>query len=428
MRNLFASKVPAGIAIGCALVVAISVSAAVLGRLDEQESKAPRSPALFASLLSRHDHMIEGPARDAVALEVDRVGAQRYASTSRLYWYTSLVDAEAAARAAHRPILALRMLGRLDEDLSCANSRLFRTTLYANTAVGKFLRDNFILYWSSERPVPKVTIDFGDGRKLERTTTGNSAHYVLDEDGTVLDVLPGLYAPAVFQTELAKSLELARRVRGVDARQRVAATIAFHTEALERSKTAFAAVAGGRYRRISSPGELARAQEITMAKSSMERPDLARIGMHPGSIAVDDINQWTVIGMRAFQLGTEETAAGTTATDPRAAVRNLLDPQSLALIVKLHNAVPAPLVAKGEQLAGILSRLERNVIADTAINELQLRDQIRSQIIRTRDLRFATLNSWIYATVFHTPKADAWVGLLERTNFTGLPGDGVVMP
>src|SRR5262249_39687742 len=50
----------------------------------------------------------------------------------------------------------------------------------------------------SVRPVPRVTIDFGDGRTLKRTITGNSAHYVLASDGTVLDALPGLYGPQQF--------------------------------------------------------------------------------------------------------------------------------------------------------------------------------------------------------------------------------------
>jgi len=62
--------------------------------------------------------------------------------------------------------LSLRLLGRLDEDLSCANSRFFRISLYLNTEVSKLLRDRFILYWQSVRPAPRVTIDFGGGRKL----------------------------------------------------------------------------------------------------------------------------------------------------------------------------------------------------------------------------------------------------------------------
>jgi hypothetical protein len=47
-----------------------------------------------------------------------------------------------------------------------------------------------------------VTIDFGDGRKLEQTLTGNSIHYVLDSDGRPIDAIPGLYSPQVFLENL----------------------------------------------------------------------------------------------------------------------------------------------------------------------------------------------------------------------------------
>ena len=117
---------------------------------------------------------------------------------SRLYWYTDLAEAKAAAERTGRPILSLRMLGKLTDEFSCANSRFFRTAFYSNKEISDYLRDNFVLHWQSVRPVPRVTIDFGDGRKLERTLTGNSAHYVLASDGTPLDVLPGLYGPQKF--------------------------------------------------------------------------------------------------------------------------------------------------------------------------------------------------------------------------------------
>ena len=55
-----------------------------------------------------------------------------------------------------------------------------------------------MLHWQSVRPVPTVTIDFGDGRKLERTLTGNSIHYILDSQGRPIDALPGLYGPQAF--------------------------------------------------------------------------------------------------------------------------------------------------------------------------------------------------------------------------------------
>src|SRR5262249_16704332 len=103
-----------------------------------------------------------------------------------------------AAEASGLPILSLRMLGKLDDEYSCANSRFFRTVLYANDEVSELLRRRFVLHWQSVRPVPRIEIDFGDGRRLERTVTGNSIHYVLDAEGRVIDALPGLYGPETF--------------------------------------------------------------------------------------------------------------------------------------------------------------------------------------------------------------------------------------
>ncbi|MBS1118226.1 MAG: hypothetical protein H6Q90_454 [Deltaproteobacteria bacterium] len=429
MRNLLSSYLPLGVAAGCAVALAVTGYAALHEPAHpEPPHHSRRSPAELAELLARYDQLQPGLPRDVLALEVDMVAGQRYATSSRLYWYTDLAEAEAAARVEHRPILALRMLGRLDEDLSCANSRLFRTTLYANADVSRLLRDHFILYWSSERPVPHVTIDFGDGRRLERTTTGNSAHYVLDEEGHVLDVLPGLYAPARFRAELAASLELARRVHGLATSERIAATIAYHTEGLAKTHDAYQEVGGLRFNRDGRTfSELARAQEITASKASMERPDLKRIGIDPGSIAADDIAQWAAIGQRLWRLPGEPRRVRTAGVTPLTAFQ-IFDDQSLALIERLHNQLPRGLVASRDQLAAMIARLELNVVADTARDELQLRAQIRSHIIEAGDLRFDSLNTWIYADVFHTPKTDPWLGLLGRTDFTGLPGDGVVMP
>src|SRR5262249_9198830 len=116
------------------------------------------------------------PALERVSHALDAVGAQRDNWAQRLYWYTDLDKAEAAAKATGRPILSLRLLRRLDEELSCANSRFFRTALYANERVAYIMQNRFILHWQTVRPVPTVTIDFGDGRRIERTITGNSLH------------------------------------------------------------------------------------------------------------------------------------------------------------------------------------------------------------------------------------------------------------
>jgi hypothetical protein len=112
---------------------------------------------------------------------------------SRLSWFTDLDGALTEARRTKKPILSLRLLGRLDQELSCANSRFFRKLLYPDAQINRMLREQFVLHWQSVRPVPIVTLDFGDGRRVVRTLTGNSAHLVLDSRGRPVDVLPGLF-------------------------------------------------------------------------------------------------------------------------------------------------------------------------------------------------------------------------------------------
>jgi hypothetical protein len=154
--------------------------------------------------------------------QLDAICAQKDAHTALLYWFTDLGAAIAEARRTKRPILSLRLLGRLDEELSCANSRFFRKLLYPDPQINATLRRDFVLHWQSVRPVPKVTIDFGDGRRIERTLTGNSVHLVLDRDGRPVDALPGLMTADVFLAELAQAHALAlahrRELAGLHAR------------------------------------------------------------------------------------------------------------------------------------------------------------------------------------------------------------------
>ena len=134
---------------------------------------------------------------------LDRVCGQKDCLSSKLFWHTDLEMAKAESRASGKPILSLHLLGRLDEEYSCANSRFFRATLYPNEAISQKLRESFVLHWHTVRPAPKITIDYGDGRTLVRTITGNSIHYVLDADGRPVDAIPGLYGPNAFLRALA---------------------------------------------------------------------------------------------------------------------------------------------------------------------------------------------------------------------------------
>jgi len=132
------------------------------------------------------------------------------ADLSGLTWFTDLRLALAEARRTNKPILSLRLLGRLDEELSCANSRMFRRLLYPEARINRMLRERYVLHWEALRAVPIVTIDFGDGRKLVRTLTGNSVHLVLDPQGRPVDAMPGLVLPDAFVQWLERGLALAR--------------------------------------------------------------------------------------------------------------------------------------------------------------------------------------------------------------------------
>ena len=152
-------------------------------------------PAGLEVALRRLESASDENARADLKQLVDQVAGQRDASVSRLYWYADFEQAKQAAAESGRPILSLRMLGKLTDEFSCANSRFFRTALYANKEISDYLRDNYVLHWESVRTVPRVTVDFGDGRKLERTITGTSDHYVLDAADRPNDSLPVIYGP-----------------------------------------------------------------------------------------------------------------------------------------------------------------------------------------------------------------------------------------
>ena len=89
-----------------------------------------------------------------------------------------------------------------------------------------------------------------------------------------------------------------------------------------------------------------------------------------------------------------------------------------AVFCRLNSSAPSaaesvtayglPLAMKSEAL---LARLEQHIVADTAQNELRIRPQIRARI--GRGMQFTALNDFAYRDVFHTPKEDAWLGLLD---------------
>ncbi|MBX3168957.1 MAG: hypothetical protein KF760_16230 [Candidatus Eremiobacteraeota bacterium] len=63
------------------------------------------------------------------------------------------------------------------------------------------------LAWQNLRPAPKVTIDFGDGKKLQRTLKGSTVIYLCRPDGSVIHALPGIYTPEDFLAEWPQAMQ-----------------------------------------------------------------------------------------------------------------------------------------------------------------------------------------------------------------------------
>lgn len=326
---------------------------------------------------------------------LDRVCRQRDCYASHLYWYTDLIEATVAARTQNKPILSLRLLGNLDDELSCANSRFFRTTLYADPRISRVLRDKFILHWSSERPVPRVTIDFGDGRKLCSTITGNSAHYLLDATGRPLDVVPGLYAPDAFLWQLNDLLALGKESPSDDALHQYHAW-KFNT-ALNKREAELLRVAvplppakGGSNRIYAS-----KAASLAMTKGVLEMPLLRDLGQ-----PVQQVLDTTWKKMAASRVS-----------------RVSFDSAAIAL---MRDKTPS-------FTAKMLARLQESVAEDTLRNEYDLHLRIHQWLATSRQpLSFDTLNKRVYADLFLTPRTDPWLGLLQEDAFPAIEGGGVV--
>jgi len=348
----------------------------------------PAVKSLAADLAAQPAAAGEKAERLREALE--QVAQQRGAHNSLLYWYKDFAAAQEEARRSGRPILSLRLLGKLTDEYSCANSRFFRTVLYANQEVANYLRDAYVLHWSSERPVPVMTVDFGDGRVLKRTLTGNSAHYVLDAQGRPIDVIPGLYGPQMFLRTLKDDAEAAK-LDDAGLRKYHVAKLRATTDAWASD---LAAIGGPDIRHHAALPTIARLERVTTDEHWQKLAAFREYGR------LDDASKALV---RA-----ERPPGGVPAPD---AMR----------IAVSKSAVETPLMVATMATIGF----ERNVSQDTIRNEFRLHSKIHEWFAKgDRTADFARLNQRVYAELFLTPAGDPWLGLAPAA-YTGLDGAGM---
>lgn len=367
---------------------------------------------------------------ERLATAVDEVASQRHATVSRLFWYTDLEQAKAAAAESGRPILSLRMLGNLTDEFSCANSRYFRTVLYANKEISDALRERFVLHWQSVRPVPKVTIDFGDGRKLERTITGNSAHYVLSADGYPIDVLPGLYGPQWFLRWLRSAERLHGYFKSVeqDHRQRYLAQV--HAERL----STLALKMTSDLRKIGRQNVIDELRLISLkSHSSVEQPPTAWEA-EPWAITKAGLEipilRLTRLGGDQIETVFDDELWQQIATLHRPEAQ--LDSASVNLMRNQHpTARKAGAIALSKMLVEdpilrVVQNFEDSITLDTVRNEYLLHRQIHAWFAAGEaPSDFNQLNERVYAELFLTPSNDPWLGLAPSDAYTALENGGL---
>lgn len=364
------------------------------------ELRAAGQPAVDA-MLATHARVTGDAASEArFRAALDRVCRQADCVYSGLYWYTDLDKAKEVARTTHRPILSLRLLGDLGMEMSCANSRYFRTVLYPNREIASYLRDHFVLYWTSERPVPTVTIDFGDGRVLHRTITGNSIHYLLDETGRPIDALPGLYAPKAFLAQLREMTWLYDQWSHATASDREQRLRTYHAMRV-RSAAETQTDADARRARLQQPAYAWETSGLAISKEGGEAAMFGKISFGMNTI------------VRSAKSIAERVMPGDDFSE--------IDDNALALIREKR----APLHESPESFARVIESFRRTLSADTLQNEYVLRRQIHQLFFENPHLAFAELNEQVYAEVFQTPREDPWLGLRSDQTFTALTAEGV---
>lgn len=366
------------------LVCSLSAACASFRGRSAAPANDTRTPEQLSAFMRSHERDIA--ARDHKTLQrLDALCGQHDCSRSRLFWYTDLEAAKQQARREHKPILSLRLLGKLTDEQSCANSRFFRSVLYADPAIATLLRERYVLHWKEVRPVPTVTIDFGDGRRMKRTLTGNSAHYILDADGRPIDALPGLFSPDAFLAALREDADVAARLQSLPDRD--AKLAAWHEGQLKALIGRWTRLL--RERGVSTPANLA----------STAPPD-----------AIEPLN------VVSRGVGYERLADAAVLAAP---VQARIE-ERLPAAWKANDQAPTKAILESPVLRAI-REVSFVVGRDSIENELRNRARVHAWFARREvSAEPIALDHRVYAELFLSPLDDPWYGLMPSEEMRAL--------
>jgi hypothetical protein len=282
------------------------------------------------------------------------------------------------------------------------------------------------------RPVPKLTVDFGDGRTLVTTITGNSIHYVLLPDGRPIDAMPGLWGSKAFLAELHRAEDMAQRLAALEGEARETELQAMHRARLAEL---------GRELRDD-------AERLEPAQRQALLEQLAKTGAENGAV-VDDI-VFSTGSFVSFPEGTkraiEYPIVRALVPDDQGGLRGELGNDVWAALARLH----APECRLDERSREMARRKELGLMAtgfdaprpDASLEPLfaKLQRSVAEDTVRNRYMSGARLHEWfasgtapsdagelnrrVYRELFLSPENDAWLGLVPPDAYAGLPLGG----
>jgi len=263
-----------------------------------------------------------------------------------------------------------------------------------------------------------VTIDFGDGRKLERTLTGNSIHYVLDSDGHVIDALPGLYGPGAFMRSLSEMKEV---FKGSDRHK--------DKSGLPYPRARINAIDVQWYADIQKTGGKIPVGLFVVEQYREGAPTAIEAAAYAMTKIYSEANMLKAIIAAPAALGTITDQATWNRIAQLHIADAQLDARSIGLIKRQTQRGSLAYSSKlnpDTTLKNLLARLEANIALDTVRNEYLLHTKLYGWFVAGLDYGDVNkLNTKVYADLFLTPATDPWLGLYSPEVYTALDGGGI---
>lgn len=255
--------------------------------------------------------------------------------------------------------------------------------LFSNDQLVKFIHESFEPVWESVRPVPTLTLDFGNGKTITRTLHGNIASDVCTADGHVLDILPGMYSTEAYLNQLNQMWLLHAYLLKKEPAEREKALREYHqTQADALAKNMI-------------PGQFT---EMDMSKLRIERSAkkiMVRF-LPPKSAPTPPTT-------------TPSTTVSTTSKSEKADVGKGVIERAAKKVLATSNTSDSS--SKAEDVAQW-----EELVQDTLINERSRRLQIHQQLAKIGLPQPAAITKWLYAEVLHADLDDPYLGLGSLLN------------